>query len=93
MSSDLQIKQVLPRKESIHREVHLLRCVRRLTGRSVEGRTNGPGDRAPKLGLPQEPSLSTTTKATAPLCSMDVEGVLLPGSKSSARSKSHSSGS
>ena len=42
---------------------------------------NGPGDRAPKLRLPQEPSLSTTAKATAPLRRMDVEGVLLPGSK------------
>jgi hypothetical protein len=54
---------------------------------------NGPGDRAPKLASPQEPSLSTTAKATAPLRRMDVEGVLLPGSKSSARSESHSSGS
>ena len=93
MSSRLQIEQVLPRKESIHQEVHLLRCVGRLTGRSVEGRRNGPGDRAPKLPSRQEPSLSTTTKATAPLRRMDVEGVLLPGSKSSARSESHSSGS
>ena len=41
----------------------------------------------------QEPSLSTTAKATAHLCRMDVEDVLLPGSKSSARSESHSSGS
>jgi len=42
---------------------------------------NGPGDRAPKLASPQEPSLSTTAKATAPLRRMDVEGVFLPGSK------------
>ena len=42
---------------------------------------NGPGDRAPKLASPREPRLSTTAKATAPLRRMDVERVLLPGSK------------
>jgi hypothetical protein len=42
---------------------------------------NGPGDRAPKLPSTREPRLSTTTKATAPLRRMDVEGVLPPGSK------------
>ena len=45
------------------------------------GRKSGPGDRAPKLPTPQEPSLSTAAKATAPLRRMDVEGVLLPGSQ------------
>jgi hypothetical protein len=42
---------------------------------------SGPGDRASKLASAQEPSLSTLTKATAPLRRMDVEEVLLPGSK------------
>jgi len=42
---------------------------------------SGPGDRASKLASAQEPSLSTLMKATAPLRRMDVEGVLLPGSK------------
>ena len=42
---------------------------------------SGPGDRAPKLGLTQEPLRSTSTGAMAPLLRMDVESVLLPGSK------------
>ncbi len=48
---DKRILQVLPRKESIHREVHLLSGAERSALGSVEGRMSGPGDRAPKWPL------------------------------------------
>jgi len=71
-----------PTPKGVHpREVHLLRSVGRPMGRSVEGRMNGPGDRATKFASTREPSLSTAAKAIAPLRRMDVERVLPPGSQ------------
>jgi hypothetical protein len=54
---------------------------------------NGPGDRAPKLRSPQEPSLSTTAKATAPSVEWTWRLCSCRDPRSSARSESHSSGS
>ena len=67
-----------------------MRSVGRPTGRSVEGRVSGPGDRAPKSVSLREPTLFNDGRPRHPVRRMDVDVVLPRGPRSSARSQSHS---